>query len=274
MKTVLWITSMCLLLLFLLPIPSSCNAEHTALEDFSNSLKSAMSEPIDLSTYGLNCASAAIEEQKLVITPNYPSAYMSYCYFLSNATAKKAFAANKELRFYIENNTNSDCTVSVELFFASSLNGYNHPFVLSDAARLISNDIAEKPIYVETGVVIPVGFSGYLAIPCSIAAAHDENAGFVKNRYAVDLTDYSDAAFKNIKSVRLDLRTLNATSGIVVLDDFSVYSSAFISASPTPSASLPISPEKKSDFKWYYIALGIVAVASGSIALLLRRIKK
>ena len=39
MKTVLWITSMCLLLLFLLPIPSSCNAEHTALEDFSNSLK-------------------------------------------------------------------------------------------------------------------------------------------------------------------------------------------------------------------------------------------
>lgn len=228
-----------------------------------------------MSAYGLNCADAAIKNQKLVITPNYPSAYMSHCYFLSNTTAKEVFAANGELRFYIKNNTNSDCTVSIELFFASTLNGYNHPFVLSDAARLISNNIAEKPIYIESGVVIPVGFSGYLAIPCSIAAAHGEKAGFVKNRYASDLTDYSDAAFENIKNVRLDLHTLNATCGTFVLNDFSVYSSAFISTSPTPSASLPVSqPKKNSSFEWYYVAPFLVVAISGGIALFLRRIKK
>lgn len=274
MKTALWLTSACLLILFLLPLHSSCNAEYTVLEDFSNSLESTMSGPVDLSAYGLNCATAAIENKRLVITPNYPSAYMSYCYFLSNAMAKEAFAANRELRFYIENNTNSDCTVSVELFFASVLPGYNHPFVLSDAARLIANNILEKPICIETGVVIPVGFSGYLAIPCSIAAAHDENAGFVKNRYAADLTDYSDAAFENIKSVRLDLRTLNATCGNLVLDDFSVHSSSFISLTPTPSASLPVSQEKKSSLKWYYAVPCLVVIAFGGIAIFLRRTKK
>ena len=275
MKTTLLFTSVFLLILCLLPISGSCEAEYTILEDFSTDLNGIMSHSIDLSAYGLNCAEAEIKDQQLVITPNYPSVYMSYFYSLSKNTAKTALATNSELRFFIQNNTNSDCTVSIELFFASALPGYNHPFVLSDAARLISNDIAQKPIYVDVGVVIPAGFSGYLAIPCSIATAHGEKAGFVKNRYATNLTDYSDAAFENINSVRLDLRTVNATSGTIVLDDFSVYSSAFISASPTPSPSLPVSQPKKTDsFEWYYIVPFLVVAVVGGIVLFLRRIKK
>lgn len=205
----------------------------------------------DLTYYGVSAAGTqSIKDGRFSI--NVEEGEFENCYQFSFDKAmtddnRATWAASAGLRFYLENNTGNEFTMSLNLFLDSSEVGYNRPYTsasgvwaITDKGEKYEFDFRFDDSFAERFFYVPEDFKGWVIIPATFA--QDENdfaAGWMASYWSIsEGIDYSIASMDLAGGLGMDIRADGVTSGSIEFGNLELYGEGELFTTPKESEVL------------------------------------